>query len=281
MAKSVLTRNNVTVKGEGEQPIIFASGFGFDQTVWSSVSNSFEQDFQIIQYDYVGFGDSDIAAYDQAKYSTLSGYVSDLLEIFDELKINNAIFVGHSIGSMIGILASTKRPELFSKLVLIGPSPYFLNEPPTYYGGFDKDDLDHLIDMMEKNYLEWVSNIAPTITNDPNRLDVTMDIEDRFYANNPTITRQFAEVIFFGDNRPFLPKVTVPSLIIQCSNDVFVPDSVAEYMKVNLPNATITYSNSIGHCPHLSHPEKTVKLIKEYINEQTKVPIEQVGMEHE
>lgn len=266
-----LTRNNVTIKGNKNTSMIFAPGFGFDQTVWTKVSKSFECDYQTILFDYVGFGDSDRSAYDPNRYSTLSGYVDDLIEICSDIELKNGIFVGHSIGAMIGMLASIQRPDLFSKLVLIGPSPYYLNEPPKYYGGFEQDDLNGLLTMMEKNYFSFANSVSTTIVNDQHQSRLAMDIEERFASNDPTITRKFAELVFFSDNRQHLSRVTVPSLILQNSKDVFVPTTVGDYLKEHLPYSTVTYTNTIGHCPQLSHPEETISIIRHFLNEQTEM----------
>ncbi|MCT2536949.1 alpha/beta hydrolase [Aquibacillus koreensis] len=268
MTQHSLTRNNVQVKGSGKQPMIFAPGFGFDQTIWYPVLKSFENDYQVISFDYVGFGGSDISAYDSDKYNQISGYVDDLLEICSDLDLHNAIFIGHSVGSMIGMLASIKKPELLSKMIMIGPSPCFINEPPHYHGGFEKDDLINLLEMMDKNYTSWVNSISKTIINDDAKPEMAQDIEERFSLNEPNITRTFAEVCFFTDYREYLSNVMTPSLIIHSSNDVFVPDVVADYMKENIPFSSVIHANTVGHCPHMSHPEETIELIKDFLHKQ-------------
>ncbi|WP_186576055.1 alpha/beta fold hydrolase [Aquibacillus kalidii] len=273
MTQKAITRNNVKVRGTGKQPMIFAPGFNFDQNVWSKVSKEFEKDYQVVLFDYVGFGESDIHAYDPSKYSTITGYVEDLLDICSELNMSEAVFIGHSIGSMIGMLASIKAPNLFSKLIMIGPSPYLQNEPPHYIGGFEKEDLTGLMDMLDKNYMSWATNVAATIVNDPTSSNIATEIEDLFSQNDPYITRKFADVVFFSDNRKYIPQVTVPSFIIQCSDDIFVPTTVAEYMHKHLSNSTITYAKAIGHCPHLSHPNETIDIINEYLNIEKEITI--------
>ncbi|MGQ4668002.1 alpha/beta fold hydrolase [Metabacillus halosaccharovorans] len=263
----VIKRNNVKIEGSGEKTIVFAPGFGCDQTVWQNVKNAFLDDYKVILFDYVGIGNSDIESYDPEKYHTLSGYVQDLLDICSALNFEKTIFVGHSVSSMIGMLASIKKPAYFSTLIMIGPSPCYLNDPPSYYGGFEKDDLLGLLDMMEKNYIGWANMFASTLVNDPNRHSLSKDLEDRFCSTDPVIARQFAEATFFADNRGDLSKVSVPSLIIQCSNDIIAPAEVGEYLLNQLPNSELKRLIATGHCPHMSHPEETIQVIRQYLEE--------------
>lgn len=277
MTQSSITRNNVTVTGKGKQPVLFAPGFGFDQRVWATVSKSFEEEFQVISFDYVGFGNSNLTAYDEKKYSNISGYVEDVLAICSDLNLENIIFVGHSVGSMIGLLASIQQPDIFSKLIMIGPSPSFLNEAAEYHGGFEKEELDTLLFMMKKNYVQWTTAIASTIMNGSNQPEIEKGIEDQFRFNNPDITHQFAKVCFFTDYREQLKNVAVPTLMIQSANDLFVPRGVMNYMKENISNSTLSCSTAIGHCPHISHPNEIISLIHNYLNEQSESAIKNTG----
>jgi len=267
MNQNVLTRNNVKITGSGKQVMIFAPGFGCDQTVWNSVAKSFEKDYQIILFDYVGLGLSDVKAYDSDKYRKLSGYAQDVLDVCSALNLTNAILVGHSVGAIIGMLASIRKPDYFSQLIMIGPSACYLNDPPGYIGGFEKEDLVGLMDLMAKNYIGWANIFSTAALNNPDRPDLEKDIEDRFCSTDPVIARDFAEACFFGDNRQDLSKVTIPALILQCANDVIAPESAGEYINKYLPNSTINYMNATGHFPHMSHPEETTQLIRNYLSE--------------
>ncbi|MCM3726816.1 alpha/beta hydrolase [Neobacillus cucumis] len=277
MDQNILFRNNVKVKGHGKQSIIFAPGFGCDQTVWKSVAEALKKDYQIILFDYVGLGNSDIHAYDSKRYSSLTGYAQDVLDVCSALDLKDIVFVGHSVGSMIGMLASLSHPEYFSHLVMIGPSPCYLNDPPHYYGGFEKEELLGLIDMMDKNYIGWANVFASTVTNNPERPEVKHQLEERFCSTDPIIARQFAEAAFFADNRSDLIKVTVPSLILQCSNDIIAPLAVGEYIHQHLPNSMLKYMDATGHCPHMSHPEETVRLIRQYLSISSKIDVSLAG----
>lgn len=264
----ILTRNYVQVTGNGSKPMIFAPGFGCDQTVWSSVTKEFEDHYRIISFDYVGSGNSDINAYDPIKYSTLEGYAQDVLDVCEALHVKDAVFVGHSVGSMIGMLASIQRPDYFSNLIMIGPSPCYLNDAPHYTGGFEKEDLLGLVEMMEKNYIGWASMFAPTVMGNLERPDLSKDLESRFCSTDPVIARQFAQATFFADNRDDLKKVSVPTLILQCSNDIIAPLAVGDYVHQQIKDSTLTLMQASGHCPHMSHPVETVQCIRDYFKSE-------------
>ncbi len=272
MSQNILSRNNVKVLGSGTQAMIFAPGFGCDQTVWNLITESFEENYQVILFDYVGLGNSDLTAYEPDKYSKLSGYVQDVLDVCSALDLKDAILVGHSVGAMIGMLASLRKPVYFSQLIMLGPSACYLNDPPGYVGGFEKEDLQGLLDLMAKNYIGWANAFAATALNNPDRPEIAQDIEDRFCSTDPVIARHFAEACFFTDNRPDLSKVTVPTLILQCTNDIIAPTSAGEYMNECLPNSTIKYMDATGHFPHMSHAEETIHLIREYLEENSPKP---------
>lgn len=266
MNQDILFRNNVKVKGNGKQSMLFAPGFGCDQTVWKAVVEAFEDDYQIILFDYVGSGNSDLQAYNPNRYSTLTGYAQDVLDVCAALDLKDTILVCHSVGSMIGMLASLSHPEYFSHLIMIGPSPCYLNDPPQYYGGFEKEELLGLIEMMEKNYIGWANAFASTLMNNPNHPDVEEELNHRFCSTDPIIARQFAEATFFSDNRRDLHRVTVPTLILQCSDDIIAPKTVGEYLQQQLPTSILKEMEATGHCPHMSHPEETIRLIQEYLD---------------
>lgn len=269
MIQNTFKRNNVHIRDNGKKPLIFAAGFGCDQSVWNDVFPAFEEDYQVILFDYVGFGNSDITAFDIIKYGELAGYVQDLLDICETLDLKEAIFVGHSVSSMIGLLASLSKPEYFSQLIMIAPSPSYINDPPEYYGGFEMKDLLSLMDLMEKNYIGWANAFSITLLNNTASADVAKDLEDRFCSTDPLFANTFAKACFFTDNRKEITKATVPSLILQCSEDVIAPRVVGEYLHANMPNSTIAYMNAIGHCPHMSDPEETIFLIKNYLLEHS------------
>ena len=266
----VMNRNNIKIVGQGEQAIIFAHGFGCDQSMWRFIVPTFEESYRIILFDYVGSGNSNINAYCSDKYSTLQGYVQDVLDIIEELSLQNVIFIGHSISAMIGMLASIKRPNYFEKIIMIGPSPCYLNMEDGYFGGFEKSDILELLDMMEMNFNGWASYMAPLVTDHSEHPKLTKELEESFVSTNPLIARQFAEVTFFSDHRSNLSQATVPTLIIQCSNDSIVPIEVGKYLHKHLKNSELYLIEAKGHYPHISQPKETTDIILNYLMKHTK-----------
>lgn len=265
MAQSILSRNNVTVFGEGTQPLLFAHGFGCDQNMWRFVAPAFQDNYQIVLFDYVGSGKSDWQAYNPERYSDLKGYAQDILDVCTALDLTDVILVGHSVSSVIGLLASLQEPHRFSRLILVAPSPRYLNDPPTYRGGFERRDLEELLDLMDKNYIGWANFLAPVVMQNTNQPELAKELEESFCSTDPVIMRRFAEVTFFADNRADLPQVTVPSLILQCADDTIAPVEVGDYMHRHLTRSSLERMQATGHCPHMSHPEETIQLIQTYL----------------
>lgn len=261
----VRVRNKVKVIGAGGQTLVFAHGFGCDQSMWQYITPSFEQQYRLVLFDYVGSGNSDLSAYSAERYGTFRGYVQDLLDVIDLLRLTDIIFIGHSVSSMIGMLASIERPDLFAKMVMIGPSPRYLNDGDDYYGGFEKSDITELLEMMEMNFSGWASFMAPLAMKNPEQPQLTQDLERSFISADPVITREFAEVTFLSDHRHSLADATVPTLILQCSDDSIVPIQVGEYLHKHLKNSEFRLLKAKGHYPHISHPEETATLINEYL----------------
>jgi sigma-B regulation protein RsbQ len=261
----VLVRNNVKISGkEGGQPMLFAHGFGCDQKMWRYVTPAFERDYRIVLFDYVGSGKSDSSAFDFARYSSLDGYAQDVLEICAALDLRDVIFVGHSVSSMVGVLAANRDPGRFRRLVMIGPSPRYINDEG-YVGGFNRPDIEGLLDLMDKNYIGWANFLAPVVMKNDERPELTEELHESFCSTDPKITRRFAETTFFADNRADLPAVSVPSLIMQCSDDAIAPLEVGNYLHETLPHSTFRLLKATGHCPHISHPQETIEAIKTYL----------------
>lgn len=273
MVQDILARNNVNILGKGVQPMMFAHGFGCDQNMWRFVTPSFEDDYKIILFDYVGSGKSDLGAYNAQRYGALEGYAQDVLDICEALDLHDVIFVGHSVSSMIGMLAAIRKPEYFDRMILVGPSPRYLNDLPEYRGGFERADIAGLLDLMDKNYLGWASFLAPVIMKNPERQELSTELEQSFCSTDPVTARRFAEVTFFSDNREDLPNLNVPSLILQCSDDAIAPPEVGHYLHNHLPNSTLHLLRATGHCPHMSHPEETIRAIKDYLESTAPAPV--------
>jgi sigma-B regulation protein RsbQ len=264
MTATISQRNNVHVFGKGSQPMMFAHGFGCDQNMWRFLTPAFENEYKIILFDYVGAGKSDKEAYNPERYTSLQGYARDVLDICEELQLRDTIFVGHSVSSMIGLLAAIEQPGYFEKLIMVGPSPCYINHGD-YRGGFERKDIEELLDTMEKNYIGWANFLAPNIMGNSDRPHLGEELTESFCSTDPLIAKQFAEATFFSDNRDDLRKTKLPSLILQCTNDIIAPLEVGQYLLKNLPNSTLMVMNATGHCPHMSEPRETISLIKEYL----------------
>jgi sigma-B regulation protein RsbQ len=262
---TILARNNVRILGSGTQPMLFAHGFGCDQTMWRFVAPAFADTHRVIRFDHIGCGGSDASAYDDARHATLDGYASDVVDILEALDLRDVVFVGHSVSAQIGLLASLRVPERFDRLVLIGPSPRYLNDPPDYVGGFERADIDGLIDMIDRNLLGFANFLAPAAMGAQNPAELTAELRDSICAADPYITRRFALATFLGDDRDKLPAVRVPALVIQCRDDSIAPMQVGEYVHRRLAGSMLRVLDASGHCPHLSHPAETVALIRDYL----------------
>lgn len=260
-----VTRNNVRETGRPDgQPIVFAHGFGCDQHMWRFVAPAFEDEFRVICFDHVGSGGSDLASYDPQRYSTLQGYAEDVLEICAELDLADVVFVGHSVSAMVGVLADLAAPDLFDKLVLVAPSPRYIDDG-SYVGGFAAEDIEELLDSLDSNYLGWSSAIAPVIMGNPERPELGAELTESFCRTDPEIARRFARVTFLSDNRAELPRVTTPTLILQCTNDAIAPVAVGEYVRDAIPQSTLVMLDATGHCPNLSAPDRTVAAVSQFV----------------
>lgn len=262
----ILKRNNVTVFGKGSQFLIFSNGFGCDQNVWRYVTPHFEKDYKIVLFDHVGTGKSDIDAYSPDRYNDLNAYARDVVEICEELQLKDTIFVGHSVSSMIGVLAYNQAPHFFKSLVLIGPSPRYVNEGD-YTGGFEKEDIDELLEMLSSNYMGWSSAMAPVIMGNPDRPELGENLTVSFCQMAPKIAQNFAKVTFLSDNRADLTNVAIPTAILQCSEDIIAPEIVGKYVNEKIENSRYFPINATGHCPNLSAAEEVVSSMKAFLGE--------------
>jgi sigma-B regulation protein RsbQ len=261
---TVIDRNHVQVRGDGQRAMIFSHGFGCDQNMWRFVAPAFEGDFKTVLFDHVGAGRSDLAAYDAQKYSSLAGYADDLMEICRALGLTQTVFVGHSVSAMIGVVASLKAPELFESLVLVGPSPRYINDDD-YIGGFSAADIDELLTSLDDNHMGWSAAMAPVIMGNPDRPELSEELTNSFCRTDPEIAKAFARVTFTSDNRSDLPEVTARTLILQCRNDVIASEEVGEFVHQQVPNSQLVVLNASGHCPNLSAPDEVISAIRRFV----------------
>lgn len=261
----VLARNNVVVRGRQDgRPMVFAHGYGCDQNMWRFVAPAFEATHKVVLFDHVGAGGSDLGAYDPGKYSSLQGYATDVLAILDELDLTDVVFVGHSVAAMIGVLAAAERPDRFGALVLVGPSPRYIDDDG-YVGGFSAADIEGLLESLESNYLGWSSAMAPVIMGNPDRAELGAELTDSFCRTDPVIQANFARATFLSDNRDDLGRIHLPALVLQCSEDVIAPDVVGEYVHERIAGSTLVRMRATGHCPNLSAPEETIEAISAFL----------------
>jgi sigma-B regulation protein RsbQ len=262
----VTQRFNVTTMGLAEgQPMVFAHGFGCDQNMWRFVAPAFADDFRIVLFDFVGAGRSDPAAYDPERHGTLDGYAEDLLEIIRHLDLRDVVLVGHSVAAMIGALAEVAEPDRFDRLVMVGPSPRYINEG-SYVGGFTEPDIHEMLESLESNYLGWSAAMAPAIMNVPDRPALGAELTESFCRMDPAVARQFARVTFLTDTRSVLARISCPTLVLQCSDDLIAPIEVGSYVRDAIPRASMTVLEATGHCPHLSAPEETIAAMADFVS---------------
>jgi sigma-B regulation protein RsbQ len=256
-------RNNVTVSGDGESTIVFAHGFGCDQGMWRFLAPKFAEKYRTVLFDLVGSGNSDLTAYDRNKYDTLEGHADDVLEILEQHAAGPVIFVGHSVSATIGLLADIKRPNRLAAHVMVSPSPCYIDDDD-YKGGFTRADIDGLLATLESNYLGWSSTMAPAIMG-ADKPALGQELTNSFCRTDPEIAKHFARVTFLSDARSLLPNSKVPTLILQCTDDLIAPVSVGRYMAEKMPNASMVLIDNVGHCPHMSAPSQSTNAIADFL----------------
>lgn len=263
-----IKKNNVTIIGktDANTTMIFAHGFGTDQTAWKTVADAFSDQYKIILYDNAGAGNSDPEAFSPNKYNTLDSYADDLIAICEELQIQDAIMVAHSVSGMISLLAAIKRPQYFSKIILVGASPRYRNDV-NYVGGFEQSDLDGLYEAMDNNYFAWVSGFSQLAMANPENPQLAESFAATLSSIRPDIAQSVARVIFQSDYRSELPKINKETLIIQSNNDIAVPLEVAQYLNNHIQKSKMVVVNATGHFPHISAPQEIISAIKGFINE--------------
>lgn len=244
--------------------MFFAHGFGCDQNMWRLLAPKYAKRFRTVLFDLVGNGGSDLSAYDPQKYASLEGYAQDVVEIVREFGQGPALFVGHSVSAMIGMLANLKDPVPYAAQIMIGPSPCYINDGD-YFGGFTRQDIDSLLETLESNYLGWSSTMAPAIMGAPHQPELGVELTNSFCRTDPEIAKQFARATFLSDNRADLPRLATPTLIVQCDDDLIAPVAVGKYLHAHLPHSTLSIIANVGHCPHLSSPGPSTEAIDAFL----------------
>ncbi len=247
------------------QPMVFVHGFGCDQHMWRHVAPHFEDEYQVVLYDQMGAGGSDLTAYDPERYDSLEGYARDLLDVCAALELENVILVAHSVSAMIGVLADLAEPGRIGTHVMVAPSPRYVDDPP-YVGGFQDDDIAEMLDQLDSNYLGWSSAMAPVIVGNPERPELGEELTESFCRADPDIARRFARVTFLSDNRAELAQLRTRTLVLQCQEDVIAPTAVGEYVHATVPGSELVVLDAFGHCPQLSAPDETTAAIASFLS---------------
>ncbi len=258
------TRNNIRTFGSGSPTLLFSHGFGCDQSMWEPVANRLADSFRIVLFDHVGAGRSDLSAYDKAKYASLDGYARDVVEVARSIDTPDLVFVGHSVSAMIGALAAIEAPDLFKQLIMVGPSPRYIDDGD-YTGGFDQQQIEELLEFLDNNHLGWSAAMGPAIMGNPDRPELGERLTNSFCSTDPDIARDFARATFFSDNRADLSAVPVPTLVLQCSEDIIAPVEVGKYVAENVPDSSFVQLRATGHCPNLSAPDEVAQAIRHYV----------------
>lgn len=263
---TLIERNNIRRCGSGEKTLLLAHGFGCDQNMWRFLVPLLEPDFQLVLFDYVGWGGSSLEAYDDQRYSTLVGYAEDINQICAGLNLNDVTIVGHSVSAMIGLLASIERPERFRSHVMVCPSPCFLNHPPEYHGGFEYQDIEELFDLLDKNFIGWAEYLAPLVIGQSGNEDFVRELTESFCSTDPVIARNFAQATFYSDLRAELAQIRHPSLLLQSQSDTLASIEVGEYMHQRMPASVLRILAGAGHCLHMTDPETVATEIREFMS---------------
>ena len=261
---NVIKRNNVRLNGAGDRTMVLAHGFGCDQNMWRFVEPAFRDRFRTVLFDHVGAGHSDLSAYDPAKYAKLEGYADDVVEIGRELELEDAVFVGHSVSSMIGALASIRSPGMFGRLVMVGPSPRYIDDG-AYKGGFSAEQIEGLLHSLADNHMGWSAAMAPAIMGNSDRPELGEELTNSFCRTDPEIAQQFARATFTSDNRADLASISARTLILQCSDDIIAAEQVGEYVHASIPGSEIVYLKATGHCPNLSAPNEVISAMRDFV----------------
>lgn len=263
----VIKRNNVNVVGTGDTTVVMAHGFGCDQQMWRYLQPFLEPHYKLVLFDYVGSGQSDTALYDPERYAHLEGYSQDIIDICDALDLKDVILIGHSVSSIISILCAQTRPDLVSKLIMVCPSPCFLNIPPEYMGGFEEEDLQELINLMDKNYIGWANYLAPLVMGSAAGNEFTSELTNSFCSTDPRFLKPFAKATFFSDYRHTLPNVAHPTLIIQSKTDNLANVEIGQYMANKIAGAKMNIIDAEGHCLHMTDPKEVNRCLSAFLTE--------------
>ncbi|PKA57202.1 putative esterase KAI2 [Apostasia shenzhenica] len=252
---------NARLVGSGELTLVLAHGYGGSQAAWDAVVPDLSQRHQLLLFDWSFSGAIDPPPpFDSSMQYSFESLAGDLIAILDDMNLEGVVFVGHSISGMIGCIASIKRPELFTHLVLVAASPMYINTED-YHGGFDLSLVDSFIAAIESDFHGWAESFAGAVFATEHHIPMQKFLAT-LKAMNPKAALALAKTIFYSDQRRLLEHVEVPSTIIQGVADMAVPVAVAYYMLGKLKGgAAVHLVEENGHFPHVTSPKKFVEII--------------------
>lgn len=271
--RSALKRHAITIEGTGDDLVLFAHGYGCDQTVWQRVRPAISALTTTVAFDITGAGLSDLSHFQpHGRHSSLEGYACDLIEVCEALDTRSITLVGHSVSAIIGVIAAVKKPDLFDSLVLVAPSACYLNLRD-YQGGLDEQQLAGLMELMGSNFSNWADVVTPIIMGNPDRPALATELSHSFCRWNEAAAKHFAYLTFMSDCRSYLPLVKPDCLIIECIDDAIAPRSAVAHLHGALPRSAAVKLQAQGHCPHVSAPQETAQAITRHLRSRGKLKL--------
>lgn len=247
---------------DATQTLVFAHGYGCDQTLWAEVAARLPHARRVL-FDWPGAGLSDFCSYDPTRHAALEGYATDLLNLLEELQLEDVVYVGHSVAASIGAIACNMAPARFGLLAMLTPSPCFQNDSVGYEGGFSAEQLQALVQSLSDDHAAWSATLAPVIMGNADRPALASHLEAKFCAMDPTIAKRWAAATFFSDDRAAMQRLQRPVVLLHSTEDALVPAAVRTWFETNMPAALTRILNATGHCPHVSNPGEVATVLDE------------------
>lgn len=252
-----LSRHNLSVSGRGTETVVLGNGFGTDKAIWRHILPWLEKRFRVMSFDWV----IDPQHYDAVRYSNMDSYAEDLLALISATGSAPCHFVGHSMSGMIGMLAARIKPTFFQQMVMLAPSPRYINDPH-YHGGFERTEIDELLCRMGDNYVGWASNFSPLAVGDVAGSAAAAEFNRSLLSMRPDVALSMALTVFGMDLRDRLDGFSTPTTIVQTRHDMAVPVAVAEYLHARWPHSRLEFLEASGHMPQLTVPDQVIAILE-------------------